>query len=101
MLEAMGRLQEAQRLTEAVLAPAEDLRSSTALLDALWLNGTLCHLAGNWEDGRRFLERDTESLVASTRSFVDLAVLNHQVGDFVQGKAYIDRLIELPPTGIT
>ena len=101
MLAAMGRRQKAQRLTEAVLAPAENLRSLTPLWDALWMNGTLCHLAGNWEDGRRFLERGTESLAANTRSFADLAVLNHQVGDFVQGAPYIDPILELAPTGVT
>ena len=97
----MGRREEAQRLTEAVRAPAENLRSLTPLLYALWMNGTLCHLAGNCEDCRRFLERGTESLVANTRSYADLAVLNHQVSDFVQGAPYIVRILELALTGVT
>ena len=101
MLAAMGQRQEAQRLAEAVLAPAEGLRSSIPLLDVLWLNGTLCHLGGNWEDARRFLGRAAEYPGEVTLPNSDLAVLNHQVGDFVQGKASIDRVIENPPAGVT
>ncbi|MEE9163117.1 MAG: hypothetical protein V3U35_09145, partial [Candidatus Neomarinimicrobiota bacterium] len=101
-LVAMGRRQEALRLTEAMLAPAESLRSLTPRLDALWSNGTLCRSAGNWQDARRFLEgvaflRSGEG----NRANSDLAVLNHQVGDSIQGNANISRLLENPPAGVT
>ena len=101
-LVAMGRRQEAQRLTEAMLAPAESLRSLIPRLDALWANGTVHHSAGNWQDARRFLEgvlflRSGEG----NRANSDLAVLNHQVGDSIQGNANISHLLENPPAGVT
>ena len=97
----MGQLQEAQRLAEAMLAPAENLRSLVPLLDALWSNGTLCRSEGNWEDARRFLERAMEFSPVGPRMNSDLAVLNHQVGDSVQGRANIATLLENPAAGVT
>ncbi len=101
-LTVMGQSQEAQRLADSMLAPAESLRSLTPRLDALWSNGTLCRSAGNWQDARRFLEgvaflRSGEG----SRANSDLAVLNHQVGDSIQGNANISRLLENPPAGVT
>jgi len=98
---AMGRRQDALRLAEAMLAPAENLRSVTPLADALWSNGTLGRSAGDWQDARRFLERNLELRAESPRPHSDLAVLNHQLGDFVQGRENIDQLLENPPAGVT
>ncbi|MCI0782416.1 MAG: hypothetical protein J4N93_14085, partial [Chloroflexi bacterium] len=98
-LAAMGRRQEAQRLAEAMLAPAENLRSLTPLMDALWSNGTLHRSVGNWQDARSFLERGVELHPEGAQPNSDLAVLNHQVGDLVQGRENIDALLENPPLG--
>ncbi|MCI0793528.1 MAG: hypothetical protein J4O03_08690, partial [Chloroflexi bacterium] len=100
-LAAMGRRQEAQRLAEAMLAPAENLRSLTPLMDALWSNGTLHRSVGNWQDARSFLERGVELHPEGAQPNSDLAVLNHQVGDLVQGRENIDALLENPPAGAT
>ena len=100
-LAAMGRRQEAQRLAEAMLAPAENLRSLTPLMDALWSNGTLHRSVGNWQDARSFLERGVELHPEGAQPNSDLAVLNHQVGDLVQGRENIDALLENPPAGVT
>ena len=97
----MGQRLEAQRLAEAMIAPAETLRSFVPLIDALWSNGTLCRSAGDWQDARRFFERAMESPAVLTRTNSDLAVLNHQVGDLVQGSANIERVLENPPAGVT
>jgi len=100
VLAAMGQRQQAQRLAEAILAPAENLRSFTPLADALWINGTLCRSVGNWQDARRFLESDTADMSKRTTTNCDLAVLNHQVGDLVQGSANIGRVLENPAAGV-
>ena len=82
-----------------MLAPAETLRGFGPLIDALWSNGTLFRSAGNWQDARRFFERAAESPPVPTRMNADLAVLNHQVGDLVQGSANIEVLLENPAPG--
>ena len=64
------------------------------------MNATLCRSVGNWQDARRFLEGNVE-LTGSPRPNSDLVVLNHQVGDMVQGRAAIDRLLENSPAGVT
>ena len=98
---AMGQYQEAFKLAEEMLVLAEDLRSATPLMDALWLNGTLCRSVGNWQDARPFLERGLEVQSENTRALSDLAVLTHQVGDVVQGEEFVGRLMESPPPGVT
>ena len=100
-LAAMGQRQEAQRLAEAMLAPAENLRSFTPLGDALWMNATLCRSVGNWQDARRFLERNLAFRPETPRANSDLAILNYQVGDLVQGDAHIAAVLENPPSGVT
>ena len=100
-LASMGQRQEAQRVAAAMLEPAENLRSLTPLLDTLWSNGTLCRSVGNWQDARRFLERSVALAAVATKANSDLAVLNYQVGDMVQGRVNISRVLENPPIGVT
>ena len=100
-LASMGQRREAQRVAEAMLAPAEYLRSLTPLLDALWSSGTLCRSVGEWQEARRFLERCVALTVETAKANSDLAVLNHQVGDMVQGRVNVSRVLENPPVGVT
>ncbi len=95
----MGEREQAQKLSQAMLAPAEVLRNRLSLRNALWINGTLCRSEGNWQDARNFLERTIP--MTSTRIHSDLAVLDYQVGDAVQGTAHVERVVENPPAGST
>lgn len=100
-LAGMGNVQEAQRLAEVMLSPAENSRASTPLQDAHWSNGTLFRSVGNWQGARGFLEHDLDSLMDITRATSDLAVLNHQLGDLDQGRENIESVLENPPAGVT
>jgi tetratricopeptide (TPR) repeat protein len=100
-LAGMGQLQEAQQLAEAMIVPAEHSRSFPPLRDAHWSNGTLHRAAGDWQDARRFLDHCVEALSELTRASADLAVLNLQVGNLVQGRENVDRVLANPPAGVT
>jgi len=100
-LAAMGQLQEARKLAEAMIVPAENSRSLNPQLDAIWANGTLCRSSGDWQDARRYLESDALPVYEMTRPASDLAVLNHEIGDLVEGEAMVGRLLENLPAGVT
>ena len=100
-LVATGETQDAQRLSQAALAPAEDLRNLTGLTDILWVNGTLCRLVGNWEDGMSFLQRGLGYRGEGARIHSDLAVLYHQTGELVLGRESIESVMANPPAGAT
>ena len=98
-LAGMGELAEAQLLSDAMLTPAEKLRDVPSLINALWMNGTLCRSAGNWQDARAFLERGLAVRISGLLLLTDLAVLDHQVGDLAQGKARVELMGENPAVG--
>ena len=98
-LAAMGEREEAQRFSESMLASAETLRDVPSLLDALWMNGTLCRSAGNWRDARAFLERHETLRTRGPRALSDLAVLDYQLGDFAQGESRVKLVLENPAPG--
>jgi tetratricopeptide (TPR) repeat protein len=100
-LAGLGRLQEAQQLAESMIVPAKNSRSIMPLFDALWSNGTLCRSSGDWQDARRFLTSDSMDSLDITRPRTDLAVINHQLGDLVEGEANVKILLENPPAGVT
>jgi hypothetical protein len=84
-----------------MLAPAENSRTMVPLLEALWANGTLCRSSGDWQNARRFLTSDSVNTLDVTRSNTDLAVINHQLGDLIEGGANVETLLENPPAGVT
>ena len=92
-LAGIGQGQEAQGLAQAMLPPAEKVRDTRSLMDALWMNGTMSRSLGNWQDARGFLERSVEA-GSVVRSPTDLAVLEYQVGDVVPGEARMGQLLE-------
>ena len=98
-LAALGEREEAHRISEAMLPLAERLRDFASYRRALWMNGTLCRAEGNWQDARAFLERYLAAGGLGTQALSDLAVLDHQVGDIVQGHGHVDRLVANLPTG--
>ena len=98
-LAAKGEREEAQRLAESMLAPAERLRDVPSLTDALWLNGTLCRAEGKWQDARAFQERYQTIWTRGPRALSDLMVLDFQLGDFAQGESRLELIVENPGTG--
>ncbi len=98
-LAGMGELAEAQGLSDAMLTSAERLRDVPSLINALWMNGTLCRSAGSWQDARAFLERGLIVRLSGLLLLTDLAVLDHQVGDLAQGKARVELMRENPAVG--
>ena len=97
-LAATGDLKQARLISEGMLSPAEKLRSVPAMANALWLNGSLCRAAGDWEDARAFFKRML-AIRTGPRVLTDLSVLDHLVGDIVQGEIHIAQLLENPTSG--
>ena len=94
-LAGLGRREEAQGVSNAMLAPAEKVRDVTSLGEALWMSGTLSRSQGNWQDAHAFLERSLEVEARLVpRSASDLAVLAYQMGDVVKGEDRLDLLLE-------
>jgi class 3 adenylate cyclase/tetratricopeptide (TPR) repeat protein len=99
-----GDLQEAGEHATAVLEPAEKLRHRFWLAGAIFLNENVCRLKGDWRAARDFSDR---GLMVSPMAFHLLctrALLEYETGDFPQGEAHLERLLEvmrLTPPGPT
>ena len=100
-LAATGDLKQALQISEGMISPAEKVRSVPAMLNALWLNGSLHRAAGDWEESRGFLNRMQTIRSAGTRMLADLSVLDHLVGDTVEGEIHVAQLLEHPGQGFT
>ena len=92
VLAAMGEMAEAQRLSESMLVTAERMRNVPSLIFALWINGTLCRSAGDWEDANAFLERAQDIGRPGPLLLSDLVVVDHQIGDLDRGKARVEQM---------
>jgi len=88
-----GNLEEAGRHATEVLPVAEKLRDQW-LPNALWRNDIVSHLAGDWRSAREFSDRGLAisgqpGLLLCTR-----VLLEYEMGEFGQGEAYLNRLVE-------
>ena len=97
---ATGDLKQAMTISQDMISIAEKVRSVPAMLNALWLNGSLNRATGNWEEARKFLHRMEALRPAGPRVLTDLSVLDHLVGDMVQGETHVARLLENPTSGL-
>jgi tetratricopeptide (TPR) repeat protein len=100
----MGDLGEARRYALAMLALAERLRDRSWLANALVANQTISHLGGDWHAARDFSDRGLAVSPMDTRHLASRVKLEYDVGDFVQGEVYLERLLEalrLTPPGPT
>jgi tetratricopeptide (TPR) repeat protein len=93
-LDLMGDHGGAERHAGAMLAVAERLRDRSLLAHALWLNGTLAHHVGDWQDGRAFMDRGLALTPLDPRLSCTRTVLEYEVGDFGRGEAYRERLLD-------
>ncbi|MFQ6026542.1 MAG: serine/threonine-protein kinase PknK [Dehalococcoidia bacterium] len=93
-LFGLGDLEEMNFHAQATLEMAESFRNRGLLANALWLNSILAYNHGEWQASRDFNHR---ALELSPRFFMPLgyrALLEYQVGDFEQGKAYLERNLD-------
>ena len=92
---AMGDLVGAQRTATAGLAVAESLGDRNWLSRELISIGTTSQAMGDWQAAREYSDR---CLSVSPRVWMGLYIrtlLEHNVGEFVQGEAYLERLLEI------
>ncbi len=93
-LLSLGELREAQLHAAAFLASVERSPSPGSMVLALLWSQVAAQVAGDWGAARSFSDRG----LALARKDVSLlgarAVLEYQLGEFDQGQAHIDRLLE-------
>jgi DNA-binding CsgD family transcriptional regulator/tetratricopeptide (TPR) repeat protein len=94
VLHRTGDLEGARRYAAAMLPVAERLRHRTRLWQALQANTVVSSLEGEWESALSLSDR---ALVLSPRNPNLLgyrALIEYAVGNFVQGRTYLERLLE-------
>ena len=88
----------------AYLAMAERHRNRFHLARALDAQGVLAFLEGHWETAREFSDRGLSIDERDSRLLYHRAILEYEVGEFSQGDAYSERLVDtmgLSPTNTT
>jgi len=93
-LMAIGDLPGAKQHTEDILSPAERLRDRYYLAIAYWANQLVAQLQGDWRAARDFSDRGLASAPRDGRLLGTRVLLEYEVGDFDQGSAYLERLLE-------
>jgi tetratricopeptide (TPR) repeat protein len=96
-LLCMGDFEGTRLHAAAMLAPAERLGNHAEITSALWANENLYRLEGNWQVAHDFSNRSLAMSPVDPRLLSSRAVLEYQVGEFVQGEAYLRRLLEVVP----
>jgi DNA-binding CsgD family transcriptional regulator len=93
----LGELERARPLAAAGLALAERLRDRNRLVRGLTINQSLSELMGDWEAARDLSDRALAIAPRVAAVLGHRALLEYQVGDFGQGQAYLERLVEAMP----
>ena len=98
-LTTIGDSEAARRHASAMLVPAERLRDHFWLKSALWKNGMIYRLTGEWATSREY---NDHSLAVSPwyTTLSDRVLLECELGDFTQSKARLDELLEVVRTSI-
>ena len=92
-LVALGNIGGARPHAVALLARAKN-RGGAALVQALHANSVLAQLEGDWETARNFSEQGLTVDQTDARLLDNRAMLEYQLGEFDQGDAYLERLLE-------
>jgi DNA-binding CsgD family transcriptional regulator len=103
-LVTMGSYQSADFHAEAILTSAEKARDSFSLTSACWVNEIIARLTGDWEKARRFIQRGAKIASRDPRLLFSGGMLEFNVGNFRQGREYLDvlfDLLNLAPAGPT
>jgi len=91
----MGHNEAAKLNAAAVLATTERLRDRGRQEEALMRNAQVRFFAGEWQDARRFLDAALATNNLRLGPLSTLSVLEHEEGNFAQGAATIDQLMEV------
>lgn len=93
-LTIIGDLEGAQAHAGAGLVSAERLRDRFWWSSALWSNQFVCRLQGDWPASRQYSDRGLEINPLDMRILSDRALLEYELADFIQGQAFLKRLVE-------
>ena len=94
-LDFIGDLEGARQHMAVTLSMAEKLGDRSWLAWALWVNGTLYRLEGNWEAARGFLDRGLEMAPREPTLLCTRGVLEYETGNTSLGRTYMDRLVDV------
>ena len=95
VLMIIGDLEEASRHGAAMLALAERMRDRFWLASALWQNERNSYIEGDWHAARAFNDRGLAVFSGEPRLLGTRVQVEYQVGDFSQGEAHLERLLEV------
>jgi predicted ATPase/DNA-binding CsgD family transcriptional regulator len=102
--EAEAHFQRGLAATEGRSVDAEtaDLlsglnRAQAVMRSSIYSNENLYRLEGNWQVARDFSNRGLAMSPNDPRLLSSRALLEYQVGEFVQGEAYLRRFLEVVP----
>ena len=99
-----GRPGEASQYADDMLKEARRLRNRGFLANALLQNAVVNHIRGNWQVARDFYDCGLEAAPDFYLILGFRAQLEYDVGNFVEGKAYLDQVFEVAhatPPGVT
>ena len=93
-LASVGALAEARRHALALLDLAKRLRDRQLLTTAYYANQRICRNGGAWDSARDYIDRGLASMPMENRLLGSRTLLEYEVGDFDQGRIYLDRFLE-------
>ena len=92
----MGDPEAAQRHAEAVLLLAKRLGDAYSLVSGFGVSASISGLKGDWRAARDFIDQGfLAGSSEDTRLLLFRTMLEYEVGDFLQGKDYLERLLEV------
>jgi tetratricopeptide (TPR) repeat protein len=93
-LRITGDLDGARSHAEACVALAQQLRDRWSLASAFYVSQNVAQAEGNWRMARECSERALAIYPTDSRALSGRIQLEYQLGDFSQGKAFMERLLE-------
>ena len=90
----LGNVEGAWAHAASYLANAERYRDRFHLARALDAHGVLALLEGKWEAARHFSDRGLAVDERDARLLYHRAILEYEVGDYSQGDAYLEHLVD-------
>jgi tetratricopeptide (TPR) repeat protein len=94
-LTAMGEREQVRSHTAEALAVAERLRDRWWLASASFDNARLSAYEGDWQAARRMSDVSSAAQPRDPRPLAIRALLEYEVGDFVEGAARLERLCQV------
>ena len=94
-LSRTGDLERARGHAASALAVAQRLRDRNLLSTAFWTSAIPALETGDWAAARDFSDRGLEVSPLRGPLLYNRVILEYEVGNFHQGEAYLQRLVEL------